>query len=158
MILFFLILFNAHTLPGYPCTDTCNITIRYFRASGELGGNNEAFDFERSTSGTWKCRYIVYKKNTYGLTTDSATIELFYKRNQNDNEIVKEFKLTSNQYNYLKHLVIYFKNVKLQKNLYSNAGEHYYITINGKNLYINDKGGQLKKYVEMRKIFLSNKD
>ena len=143
-------------LANQPPVDTCDIIIRYYRASGELGGNNEAFYFKRDTNDIWKCRYVVYKGNSYGLATDSATIGLFYKRNLDNYEIIKEFNLTVKQYNYLKDLLIFFKNIQLQEDVYSNAGEHYYITINGKNLYINDKGRQLNKTFEMRRIFNRN--
>lgn len=132
------------------CNDT--LSINYFRASGELGGRNEGFQFTNH-DGIYKGAFYIFNKKNAIIPQDTASIIHFYYSNDRDYKVMKVWQLDKDQISYLKELIKYFKTVNLSKDLYSNAAEHYYIKSCNETVIVLDKGRELMKHIEMKKIF-----
>lgn len=128
------------------------LRVSYYKAIiGEFGGINRGIILIK-TKNKYKAQYIGYKESTYLIPNDSLIY--YYKKNKNNYTLIKEIdSLSKNQINTLNSGIIYIKQFKKEKNLYSNAPEHYYVKTESFERLIIDTGKTLKFYNIVENIF-----
>jgi len=135
------------------------VIINFYQSSGEFGGTDYAFVFTNKESRIIG-EYVRYKSCSYPMKLDENLISEYYLKNKNNWYVKYKWKLNDEQILFLNRILKNFaaQPLSLKENSYSNAPEYYFLYYNsGLNKVIIDKTADLKKYIEMRQVFLKEK-
>ena len=126
--------------------------LNYFIASGEFGGKNEGLVIHNSGNNI-KAKSIRYSSSSYGKALEVDTIVSFYIENRNNYTVVKkEWVLSKKECEYLTKVLGEIKTQSEEKNVYSNASEHYVIITESKKHVFIDRTGKWNKFLEIKKV------